>query len=220
MNKRIFAIGDIHGCFGSFRELLEHKIELKKNDKLVLLGDYIDRGIQSKAVIDYIIELQNQGFDIIPLMGNHESMLLDAFKGGQFLLLWMYNGGYATLISFEINTINELDQVYIDFFKSLPLYYSFKDYLFVHAGFDDEADDPFEDKFHLTWESRTEYTNPALLGKTIIHGHRPVTLAACKEIIQINSPVINLDTGCVYSNMKGFGNLTALELNTMQLYFV
>ena len=77
MNERLFAIGDIHGCFDSFRKLVEDKIKISNRDKLVLPGDYIDRGKQSKDVIDYIIELQQRGFDIIPLTGNHESMLLD-----------------------------------------------------------------------------------------------------------------------------------------------
>lgn len=58
--KRLFAIGDIHGCFDSLKELVENKILLTKEDKLVLLGDYIDRGIKSKEVIDYIIDLQEK----------------------------------------------------------------------------------------------------------------------------------------------------------------
>ena len=57
MSERLFAIGDIHGCFDSLKELVEHKIQLQKSDKLVLLGDYIDRGDKSKEVVEYIIEL-------------------------------------------------------------------------------------------------------------------------------------------------------------------
>ena len=73
--NRLFAIGDIHGCFDSFQELIENKIQLSKNDRLVLLGDYIDRGPKSKEVIDYIINLQAKGYNIIALAGNHEVML-------------------------------------------------------------------------------------------------------------------------------------------------
>lgn len=61
MNNRLFAIGDIHGCFDSLKELVEHKIQLKKNDKLILLGDYIDRGNKSKEVVDFIIKLKEEG---------------------------------------------------------------------------------------------------------------------------------------------------------------
>ncbi|MFA5814000.1 MAG: metallophosphoesterase [Bacteroidales bacterium] len=74
MNQRLLAIGDIHGCFNAFRTLVEQKIQIKKRDKIILLGDYIDRGTHSKEVVDYIFDLQNKGFDIVPLIGNHEAM--------------------------------------------------------------------------------------------------------------------------------------------------
>ena len=78
--KRIFAIGDIHGCFDFLKELVENKIQLDKDDKLVLLGDYIDRGVKSKEVVDYIIDLHEKGYDITPLIGNHELLLLETFE--------------------------------------------------------------------------------------------------------------------------------------------
>lgn len=218
MKERIFAIGDIHGCFESFRELVENKIHFHVSDKLVLLGDYIDRGNQSKAVVDYIIKLQDKGFDIIPLMGNHESMLLDAIENGKRLSLWIYNGGSKTLESFSIKSLKDLDHIYIDFFKSLPFYYSYKNFLFVHAGFNDETDNPFGDQYSMIWWCREKYLNPALIDKTIIHGHCLVTVTNCKERVQANHQVIDIDTGCVFSDMVGYGRLTALELNTMQLY--
>ena len=67
--KQLFAIGDIHGCFDSLKELIESNIKLDKNDKLILLGDYIDRGNKSKKVVDYIINLQEKDYDITPLIG-------------------------------------------------------------------------------------------------------------------------------------------------------
>ena len=86
MSERLLAIGDIHGCMDPFRELVEKKIRIRKSDRIVLLGDYIDRGYQSREVIDYIIDLQKQGFDIIPLMGNHESMLIDSLGSEQSII--------------------------------------------------------------------------------------------------------------------------------------
>ena len=74
-----YAIGDIHGCSKTFKELLD-KIGLIEGDELYLLGDYIDRGPDSKGVIDTIFELREKGFKVICLRGNHESMLLDALK--------------------------------------------------------------------------------------------------------------------------------------------
>ena len=101
--ERLLAIGDIHGCFDPFAELVEQKIRIRKGDRLVLLGDYIDRGNKSREVIDYIIDLQDHGFDIITLMGNHESMMLDSFESEQAKYNWFMNGGYETLPVLELN---------------------------------------------------------------------------------------------------------------------
>lgn len=73
---RRFAIGDIHGCYNTFESLVEDKIALRKEDQLFLLGDYIDRGIRNREVLDYIIELKEEGFQVFPLMGNHEYFVL------------------------------------------------------------------------------------------------------------------------------------------------
>jgi serine/threonine protein phosphatase 1 len=218
MNGRLFAIGDIHGCIDSFRELIEYKIKIKNNDKLVLLGDYIDRGNKSKEVVDYIIDLQLKGFDIIPLMGNHEAMLIDSLNNEDLLLTWIFNGGAVTLKSFGIKSLKDLSQIYIDFFRGLHYYYLFNHFLFVHAGFNDEMSNPFEDKYQMIWTRREEYTNPLLIDKIIIHGHSPVTEIFCRQSILENRQVINIDTGCVYSDEVGYGRLSAIELYSKELF--
>ena len=220
MNKRLFAIGDIHGCFNTFRTLLEQKIQIREGDKIILLGDYIDRGTQSREVIDYIIDLKEKGFDIVPLLGNHEAMLLDAYKNEEFTSIWIQNGGSETLKSFDITSLKDIEPKYIEFFKGLSSYYAFEEYLFVHAGFNDSDSNPFADKYSMIWVCKQTYENPLLMNKIIIHGHRPIPVEICKEIVHSNNNVINLDTGCVYSNMPGYGTLTAIELNTRSLYFV
>ena len=218
--SRLFAIGDIHGCFGSLREMVEDKIRLKKEDKLVLLGDYIDRGRQSREVVDYIREQQGKGFDITTLSGNHEAMLLDAIDGGtEHLLLWLYNGGSATMKSFNIYSPGELDPEYVEFFRNLQYNYGHENFLFVHAGFNDDETDPFADKYHMIWQSRDSYSNPKLAGKTVIHGHRPVLPEQVKFMVAEKYRVLNIDTGCVYTGIRGYGRLTAIELNSMELFF-
>jgi len=220
MKKRIFAIGDIHGCYNAFRTMVEQNIQIKKSDTLILLGDYIDRGTHSKEVVDYIINLQKEGFDIVPLKGNHEEMLLDAFENIEFLSKWIQNGGDKTLNSFGISTLNNINPGYIDFLNGLNCYCAIEDYLFVHAGFNDEAVNPFSDKYFMLWECKKEFKNQSLKNKTVIHGHCPISVALCKESVLSNSNDINLDTGCVYSDKDGYGTLTALELTTKNLYFV
>lgn len=219
MNRRLFAIGDIHGCYKAFRTMIEQKIQIREEDKIVLLGDYIDRGPQSKEVVDYIIDLQNSGFDIVPLIGNHEAMLLDTLSNNEYFSIWIQNGGTETLRSFGISSLGKLAPHYIDFFKGLPYYFEFEDYLFVHAGFNDSLKDPFDDKFHMIWKCRESYRHPSLTDKTIVHGHRPISVTACTDNIQSQNKVINLDTGCVYTDINGHGSLTALELYTKSLFF-
>jgi len=219
MYKRLFVIGDIHGCFDAVRNLLEQKIQIKEGDKIILLGDYIDRGNQSREVLDYLIDLEEKGVDIVPLLGNHEAMLLDAYNNEGLTSKWIQNGGSETLKSFGINSLKDIESKYIEFIKGLPYYYAFDEYLFVHAGFNDRVSNPFADKYSMIWLCKQTYENPLLINKIIIHGHRPIPVDVCKEIVHSNKNVINLDTGCVYSNMIGYGTLTSIELNTRSLYF-
>lgn len=210
MNKRLFAIGDIHGCFNSLKELVESKIQLQKDDKLILLGDYIDRGDKSIEVVDFIMELQEKGFDVIPLMGNHEAMLIDAFEDGKNISKWIQNGGNETLKSFGIISVKDIESKYIELFKGLRYYYTFEDYLFVHAGFNDNVLNPFTDYYSMLWKCKETYTNPLLSDKTIVHGHNPVKVAICEERVLAKHRIINIDTGCVYKDNKGYGRLTAM----------
>ena len=218
--NRLFAISDIHGCFKPFYELVLKIIKLKKSDRLILLGDYIDRGEQSKEVIDFILELQKSGFNVTPLIGNHEVMLLNSWDDPDILPLWMMNNGMPTLLSFGIGNIRDLKKQYLRFFNSLDYYLILGNVIFVHAGFDDLADDPFLNKQTMIWECRLSYNNPVLFSKTIIHGHRPKTVTYVERLINEKSLVIPIDTGCVYGTEKGYGFLSAIEVNSMKLYSV
>jgi len=216
----LYAIGDIHGCFRPFYELVKKSIDLRKSDRLILLGDYIDRGDQSREVIDFILDLRNRGFNITPLTGNHEVMLVDSYFDPENLPLWYMNSGKATMLSFNIKDIKELSDEYIGFFTGLDYYISIGNFLFVHAGFNDLTADPFSDRHHMIWECNASYNNPVFSGKTIIHGHRPKHLDYVRKLISGKSNVIPIDTGCVYEKELGYGFLSALEVNTMELMSV
>lgn len=220
MKKLLFAIGDIHGCFDSLKELVENKIQLQKDDKLILLGDYVDRGDKSKKVVDFIIELLENGYDVIPLMGNHEAMLLDAFEDEKNISKWIQNGGNETLKSFEIRSLKDIESKYIEFFKGLRYYYSVEKFLFVHAGFNDNKLNPFTDYYSMLWKCKETYTNPLFSDKTIVHGHNPVRGAICEERVFAKNQVINIDTGCVYKDNEGYRRLTAYDCNRQRILFV
>lgn len=220
MKSRLLAIGDIHGCYHEFERLIEQELQLTKDDKLILLGDYIDRGSQSKEVLDYIILLIEDGFDLIPLMGNHEDQLLKALVDFQQNVTWNYNGGNTTLLSFGVDEPTKIDAKYIAFIKSLKYYHIENDLIFVHAGLNDNAFNPYNDTYQMLWSRNSKYCNPVLIGKTIIHGHTPISFENCEKIVSSNSNVINLDTGCVYKEKKGFGKLTALDIHDRILFSV
>jgi serine/threonine protein phosphatase 1 len=217
---RLFAISDIHGCYKPFYELVTNIIKLTKSDQLILLGDYVDRGESSKEVIDFILDLSKKGFNITSLTGNHEAMLLDSYSKPEIFPLWLMNGGAATLSSFGIQDIQNIDKKYLEFFSTLGYYRIIGNIIFVHAGFDDSATDPFSEKQSMIWECRNSYTHPALSGKKIIHGHRPRTLTSIKKLISEKPDVIPIDTGCVYEKEIGYGMLTAIEVNSMTLFSV
>ncbi len=220
MNNRLFAIGDIHGCYEPLRELIENEINIQKNDQLVFLGDYIDRGKHAKDVIDYIIRLIHDGYQIIPIMGNHEEMLLNAYEDQSNLHIWMYNGGDTTLESFGIRSVKNLSVEYLDFFKKLNYYFKVQQNAFVHAGFNNNTLDPFTDRHSMVWECRKTYTHPMLQNTTIVHGHCAITAKECDKIIRSGSKVIDIDTGCVYNKYPGYGNLTAVELHSRKIFRV
>lgn len=218
--SRLFAISDIHGCYKPFYKLVTNTINLDKSDQLILLGDFIDRGSQSKEVIDFILDLYKSGYNVTSLTGNHEAMLLESYYKPEIFPLWMVNGGGTTLESFGINHIQDIDNIYLEFFTNLEYYKIIGNIIFVHAGFDDFAINPFQEKHSMIWECRGSYHNPVLTGKTIIHGHRPKTLSTVKKLLSEKSSVIPIDTGCVYEREVGYRMLTALEVNSMTLFSV
>lgn len=215
--NRIYAIGDIHGYYNSLKELIENKIQLGKGDKLIFLGDYIDRGTDSKLVVDFILSLQDKGFDIVTLLGNHESMLLDVYNNKAAIYKWIMNGGSETLKSFNIDSLEKIELKYINFFNNLKPYFELDNYLFVHAGFNDSLENPFSDNYAMLWQCKKKYLNPLLKDRTIIHGHVPVSIAVTQKQIISNSKVINIDGGRAYSNSH-LGKLIAFEVNTGTIY--
>jgi serine/threonine protein phosphatase 1 len=215
--SRLFAISDIHGCFNTFYDLVVNTLSITRSDKLVLLGDYIDRGPFSREVIDFIIDLRNNDFNVVPLAGNHEAMIVGAFRDPEILPIWLLNSGLSTLQSLQVKSVNDIDEKYISFLTGLNYYENEGDNIFVHAGFNDNVSDPFSDNYEMVWHSRPVYSNPVFRNKRIIHGHRPKTIDYVKNMISGRSQVIPIDTGCVYDEEDGFGYLSAIEINSMEL---
>ncbi len=225
MNKK-WVIPDIHGCYETFVQLIEEKINPTRQDEIYLLGDYIDRGPNSKGVIDYIIQLQEKGYRVFPLKGNHEDVFLRCYAheknaGGLIGLFelkesWLYFGGKATLRSFHVSNLIDVPEAYMDYLENLPFYQILDDYILVHAGLNFSIQDPFSDQLSMLWIKDFQVDYKKTGGRKVIHGHVPFTLDEIKQGID-ESRSFSLDNGCVYHTRKGMGNLIALELNSQSL---
>ena len=220
--SRRFVIGDIHGCFNTLRALIEVKIQLTPDDRLYLVGDLIDRGPLSREVLDYIILLKEQGYYINSVRGNHEDMFLKAKDDEPVFNLWMKNKGQATLRSFNLNAntydnLNQIPEIYFNLIRSFPLFYNLDDYIIVHAGLNFDAVSVFYDEYAMLWSRNMDYVAGKVNNKAIVHGHTPLPLTIILQNIRDHKiKDLNIDAGCAYKNIPGYGFLVALNLETRE----
>ncbi|MEK4300379.1 metallophosphoesterase family protein [Oceanobacillus sp. FSL W8-0428] len=216
--KRILAISDIHGCYKELVELLQLNDYNPEEDQLILLGDYIDRGPESKQTVTYIMKLVDEG--AIALRGNHDQMFIEFIfsnnpdKQRRYLI----NGGMTTLETYvgedyfpnnaaeehlhsAKQLIKEKDSEHLEFLSNLPYYYETEKHLFVHAGINpllaDWRDTPDYDKIWIRQE---------FLGVdhpydfTVVHGHTPTqSIRGNKDnSIFFGNKKIDIDGACAY----------------------
>jgi len=219
----LYAVGDIHGRADLLASLLR-QIEADargssaRQKTLVFVGDYVDRGPDSRGVVDLLLNVLPQGFDARFLKGNHEAMLLDFLADPERLGHWRLNGGVATMASYGVDT-DELErsgappeawrdafaaalpEAHLGFFKGLELSLSAGDYLFVHAGVRPGLPLEAQTEADLIWIRAPflDWTEP--FGKMVVHGHTP----GDAPVMRANR--IGIDTGACFTN-----RLTALRL--------
>jgi len=205
-----YAIGDIHGCLDKLRSLLV-RCEMHADGRplaFVFVGDYIDRGPQSSAVIDCLIDLKAQlGENVVTLMGNHEAMALAAFDGSGPVRLWLAQGGLATLESYGIAEARELPSAHVDWLRALPLSYDDGRRFFVHAGVDPVTPLDAQDDFDLLRIREPFLSYGGDHGRLIVHGHTPLA----DGVPELRGNRLNLDTGAVFG-----GPLTAAVFDDAQ----
>ena len=200
-----YVIGDIHGEIEALKRIIS-KIDYEPaEDKLIFLGDYIDRGSSAYEVYKYIKKIDNA--KNIFLRGNHEEMMIDAVLNDGNRQLWYHNGGQKTEMSFPNSSkLKEAAQ----FFNNLPYYHSNENYIFVHAGLKPDKMLKEQTKHDLVW-IRYEFLGAKAEDfkekRTIVAGHTPV------GEVEFKDNKILLDTGAG----KG-GILSALNLKTKKVY--
>lgn len=210
-----YVIGDIHGGRKTFQALLK-RLKLRPGDRLHLLGDYIDRGPDSRGVLDMILRLMAVGCDVRPVRGNHEDMLLQSVSGTDDY--WMEGWGIETLKSFGVTSLDELPDHYLTLLDQMPYIRSDEDFVFVHAGLDMTADDPLTESTPLAmvWGENSPFGRDKLEGRTLVTGHKIRPLPLIEASLLTNN--FQLDNGAFTAMQPNFGNLVALNLDTMELF--
>ena len=217
LKPRCFVIGDIHGCAATLRRLVDGTLRPSPADHIYLLGDFIDRGPNSKGVLDYIFELRERGLTVSCVRGNHEEMCLLAGDDHYFLNLWVANGGLATMESFQADGPGDIPHRYREFLASLPHYILLDRFIIVHAGLNFDPPSPFDDTSAMLWTRSPVVDQLRIGGRRLICGHTPVSRQGLEA--SLDRSKIMLDNGCVYVGRPGMGSLAALELGSMTVQY-
>jgi diadenosine tetraphosphatase ApaH/serine/threonine PP2A family protein phosphatase len=219
----LYAVGDIHGrldLLESLLGLIERDAASRQADwrTLVFLGDYVDRGPDSRGVVERLINGLPPGFDTHFLKGNHEAILLDFLEDAWRLDHWLMNGGETTMRSYGVDTerlahqgaaaeawrqafADLLPEPHLRFFRHLQLSVAFGDYLFVHAGVRPGVPLGAQSEADLIWIRGPFLSHAGPFDKIVVHGHTP----GSEPVARHNR--IGIDTGAVFT-----GRLTALRL--------
>lgn len=212
---KIFAIGDIHGTLSMLEKMMKNLSIDRKNDTLVFVGDYIDRGPDSMGVVDYVLDIRKEFPNVIYLMGNHEQMFLNYYLEKKDEDLYLHNGGMTTLISYGFmqkgrNELN-MPESHMEFFTTLRPYYETEDYIFVHAGMRPGIPLNQQSLHDLLWIRYEFISSPEKFGKLVVFGHTPFS----SGVPFIDHNKIGIDTGAVFG-----GRLTCIELPEMIIHQV
>jgi serine/threonine protein phosphatase 1 len=206
-----YAIGDVHGCFDKLVRLLGRcRLHCAaRTMRLVFVGDYIDRGPQSRRVVDLLIDTQRAAPDLVVcLRGNHEAMVLAAAaQGGEREALWLANGGAATLRSYGVARAAALPAEHLAWFRSLPLAYDDGRRYFVHAGVDPHVPLGKQHEHDQLWIREPFLQHQGEYGRLIVHGHTPLPDGTA----DLRANRLNIDAGAVFG-----GPLTAAVFDQAQ----
>ncbi|WP_230656436.1 metallophosphoesterase family protein [Psychrobacter sp. I-STPA10] len=205
---RTFAIGDIHGCLSLLKTLLAH-IQPTQDDTLIFLGDMVDRGEDSKGVLDCVMMLEKQ-CHVIVIKGNHEEMMLGSMSDTETAKFWLRYGGAEAMQSFglqpSLEQIKHIPFKYKCWLESLRNYYETVDFIFCHATPKADISMDTQGDEGLRWRKLRKADGRHISGKTIICGHSEQRNGQVKQ----QEGIICIDTFAY-----GCGVLTALEVETL-----
>jgi serine/threonine protein phosphatase 1 len=206
--RRTIAFGDVHGCATALSVLIR-EIRPEPDDLLIFLGDYVDGGPDTKGVLDQLVRLSAR-CQLVPLLGHHDEMLLNARRDPGELPKWLDRGGAATLQSYGSQaTLDAVPQLHLAFLESCRPYFETSTHIFLHANYRPETPLDELDPETLRRTSLRHYL-PAgrhCSGKTAVLGHTPQS-----RVLDLGY-LMCLDTGC-----SDGGWLTACNVETRQIW--
>ncbi|MEM8865724.1 MAG: metallophosphoesterase family protein [Planctomycetota bacterium] len=209
MPSRLLAIGDVHGCRAALATLVE-TLRLEANDTLVMLGDYVDRGPESRQVIDLLLSLRER-CQLVTLLGNHEEMMHQVLDGGLPVYAWRRCGGAQTLASYDYaGDYSVVPAEHRSFLADCVPHYETDAYFFVHANY--VATEPLSDQpaEALRWQSLSQHLpGPHVSGRIAIVGHSSQKSGEVLDAGHLRC----LDTYC-----HGGGWLTAMDVRTGEIW--
>lgn len=213
--KRIIMISDIHGCVRQLNELLELVDYTPSEDQLILLGDYVDRGPNSKETVERVRELVHS-YQVIALRGNHDQRLVDLIRTDSEAVQtkFLEHGGLYTLRSYcdfitdnpdvdllrhVIQSIKDRYYSHIEFLESLPLYHEDEHHIYVHAGLNPKYTNWREQSDHDFMYIKGEFHHSQpFTDKPVIFGHTRTIELHHSPDIWFGQGKIGIDGGCAY----------------------
>ena len=209
-HERVYAIGDIHGRLDLFTRLIR-RIEAdsaaarapKRRGRVIILGDFIDRGPDSRRLVHLLMAAQQRSSRLIVLLGNHEAAMLDSIAGdAQAQAGWLGFGGEATLESFGVDPPREGEDRYafadrlaqgltapvVEWLRERPLSFRSGDYFFCHAGVRPGVPLARQARDDLLWVRDSFMTSGRHHGAVVVHGHSIV------DAVEVRPNRISLDT--------------------------
>lgn len=213
--KRIFAVGDVHGNLRELTILLnfvQSREDLTKEDLVVFVGDYIDRGPSSAGVVEYVTAFREAHPETICLQGNHEEMLLSFLGfGGSHGEYYLKNGGAECLQSYGVDVLSQdrgdiarsIPEKHLEFFRTLEIGIVVGNYVFVHAGIRPGIPLDEQREGDLRWIRQEFIQSPHDLGKTVVFGHTSFSQ------VFVDLPFkLGIDTGIAYGNALSIVEVT------------
>lgn len=209
---RRLVIADIHGCSRTFKKLLK-KLKFTTSDQLFLLGDAVNKGVNSSKVLDHIMKLRHTGHQVFFIRGNHEQIVLNSKNKTVAQRKRMLK----SLNSLDLLEGKKIKESYFELLKSSYHFIELNEYFLVHAGFD-HRENTFSNQRAMLEIRDFKYDEVLFKNKQLIIGHTPRSFEKIKNDVVKKKSILCIDNGCVNIQDEGQGKLLCLNMDTYKIH--